>query len=71
MKLLLLSLCLLLGCTKEVPTKPCVCNIDYESLRDSMPLCQCGGIEIPACQISVHYCNVFRSFGQMSCKEVK
>jgi hypothetical protein len=73
MKLLLLSLLLLTADTRHIPMviEPVACNIDYESLRDSMPLCQCEGIEIPACQMSVHYCNVFKTFKQMSCREVR
>ena len=72
MKILLLSLLLLTADVRYIPyvIPPVECNIDYESLRDSLRVCSCAGIEIPSCKMSVHYCRVFKNINKYPC-EVK
>ena len=72
MKLLPLLFLFLLGDARAVPVviEPYVCNIDYESLRDTLKICECAGVTIPACKVSVHYCKVFKNINKYKC-EVK
>lgn len=72
MKLFLLALLLLTADARSMPMvmEPVECNIDYESLRDSLRVCSCAGVEIPSCQMSVHYCRIFKNIKKYPC-EVK
>lgn len=69
MKLLPLLFIFLLGDARAVPVviEPYVCNIDYESLRETLRICECSGIEIPACKMSLHYCKVFKNIKKFPC----
>lgn len=73
MRILILALILLSGDVRLQPVysiedKPC--SIDYESMKDTLRICECAGIEIPACKVSVHYCRVFKDINKYKC-EVK
>ena len=73
MKFLILSLLLLTADARSIPmvVEPVECNIDYESLRDSLRVCSCAGVTIPSCKMSVHYCRVFKDIEKYPCVGVK
>ena len=71
MRLLILVFILLSGDVRLQPVysiedKPC--NIDYESLRDTLRICECAGVSIPSCKVSVHYCKVFKNINKFRCE---